>query len=68
MQTAEYRFVRFRKQWDHCSHVLICMVKTIVHSLRFTLPPMVDKNVKWTNRKKFYFVKKINILLQTSKA
>ena len=26
-----------RKQWDYCCHVLICMVKTIVRSLRFTL-------------------------------
>ena len=26
-----------RKQWDYFCHVLICMVKTIVHSLHFTL-------------------------------
>ena len=58
MQTAEYRFVRFRKQWDHCSHVLICMVKTIVRSLRFTLPPMVDKNVKYADRKSSILLKK----------
>ena len=44
------------------------MVKIIVRSLRFILSQMVDKNVKYTDRKKFYFVKKINILLQTSKA
>ena len=58
MQSAEYRFVRFRKQWDHCSHVLICMVKTIVRSLRFTLPPMVDKNVKYADRKNSILLKR----------
>ena len=58
MQSAEYRFVRFRKQWDHCSHVLICMVKTIVRSLRFTLPPMVDKNVKYADRKSSILLKR----------
>lgn len=25
------------KQWDCCCHILICMVETIVRSLRFTL-------------------------------
>ena len=58
MQSAEYRFVRFRKQWDHCSHVLICMVKTVVRSLRFTLPPMVDKNVKYADRKSSILLKR----------
>ena len=28
---------RVRKKWDCCYHVLICMVKTIVRSLRFIL-------------------------------
>ena len=28
---------RVRKQWDYCCHVLICMVKTIVCRLLFTL-------------------------------
>ena len=30
-------FLRFREQWDCCCHVLSCVVKTIVRSLRFTL-------------------------------
>ena len=30
-------FTRVRKEWGYCCHVLICMVKTIVCSLRFTL-------------------------------
>ena len=34
--TADYCF-RVRKQWDYCCHVLICMVKTIVCRLCFTL-------------------------------
>ena len=58
MQSAVYRFVRFRKQWDHCSHVFICMVKTIVRSLSFTLPPMVDKNVKYADRKSSILLKR----------
>ena len=40
MQTADWLrtiVFRVRKQWDYCCHVLICMVKTIVRSLRFTL-------------------------------
>ena len=41
MQTADWLWTivfRVRKQWDYCCHVLICMVKTIVCSLRhFTL-------------------------------
>ena len=38
IQTADcLRTIVFRKQWDFCCHVLICMVKTIVCSLRFTL-------------------------------
>jgi len=40
MQTADLlRTIGFRvrKQWDHFCHVVICMVKTIVCSLRFTL-------------------------------
>ena len=28
---------RVRKQWDYCCYILICMVKTIVCSLHFTL-------------------------------
>ena len=31
-----------RKRWDFCCHVLICMVKTIVCSLRFTLTNFVS--------------------------
>ena len=40
MQTADWLrtiVFRVRKQWDYCCHVLICTVKTIVCSLRFTL-------------------------------
>ena len=40
MQTVDQlRTIVFRviKQWDCCCHALICMVKTIVRSLRFTL-------------------------------
>ena len=40
MHTADWLrtiVFRVRKQWDYCCHVLICMVKTIVRSLRFTL-------------------------------
>ena len=40
MQTVDQlRTIVFRviKQWDYCCHALICVVKTIVHSLRFTL-------------------------------
>ena len=41
MQTADWLWTivfRVRKQWDYCCHVLICMVKTIVCSLRhFTI-------------------------------
>ena len=40
MQTADWLrtiVFRVRKQWDYCCHVLICRVKTIVCSLRFTL-------------------------------
>ena len=40
MQTVDQlRIIVFRviKQWDYCCHALICMVKTIVRSLRFTL-------------------------------
>ena len=32
---------RVRKQWDYHCHTLICMVKTIVHSLHFTLTTTV---------------------------
>ena len=36
--TAEYCFQGLEnQQWDYCCHVLICMVKTMVRSLRFTL-------------------------------
>ena len=28
---------RVRKQWHYCCHIVICMVKTIVRSLRFAL-------------------------------
>ena len=40
MQPADFLWTivfRVRKQWDNCCHILICMVKTIVHSLHFTL-------------------------------
>ena len=40
MQTVDWLWTivfRVRKQWDHCCHKLICMVKSIVHSLHFTL-------------------------------
>ena len=40
MQTADWLrtiVFRVRKQRDYCCHVLICMVKTIVRSLRFFL-------------------------------
>ena len=40
MQAADWLrtiVFRVRKQWDYCCHVLICTVKTIVCSLRFTL-------------------------------
>ena len=40
MQTADWLrtiVFRVRKQWDYFCHVLICMVKTIVRSLYFTL-------------------------------
>ena len=36
---------RVRKQWDYCCHVLICMVKTIVCSLRFTLTDSGDSQI-----------------------
>ena len=47
MQTADWLrtiVFRVRKQCEYCCHVLICMVKTIVRSLRFTLTvfPIVD--------------------------
>ena len=35
---------RVRKQWDYCCQVLICMVKTTVHSLHFT--PTAQQNMK----------------------
>ena len=44
MQTADWLrtiVFRVRKQWDYCCHVLICMVKTIVRSLRFTLTGLI---------------------------
>ena len=44
MQTADWLrtiVFRVRKQWDYCCHVLICMVKTIVRSLRFTLTALI---------------------------
>ena len=34
LQTTVFRV---RKQWDYCCNVLICVVKTIVCSLHFTL-------------------------------
>ena len=40
MQTADWLrtiVFRVRKQWPYCCHVLICIVKTIVRSLHFTL-------------------------------
>ena len=37
-------FTRVRKQWGYCCHVLICMVKTIVCSLRFTLTDVLLEN------------------------
>ena len=40
MQTVDWLWTiasRVRKQWYHSCHVLICMVKTIVCSLHFTL-------------------------------
>ena len=40
MKTADWLLTivfRVRKQWHYCCHVLICRVKTIVRSLRFTL-------------------------------
>ena len=37
-----------RKRWDFCCHVLICMVKTIVCSLRFTLTNFVSQQQKNT--------------------
>ena len=40
MQTVHFLrtiFFKVRKQWDYCCHVLICMVKTIVRRLCFTL-------------------------------
>ena len=40
MQTVDWLrtiVFRVRKQWDYRSHVLICMVKTIVRRLCFTL-------------------------------
>ena len=40
MQTVDWLWTivfRVRKQWYHSCHVLICMVKTILCSLRFTL-------------------------------
>ena len=45
MQTADGLqtiVFKVRKQWDYCSHVLISMVKTIVHSLHFTLTIYVN--------------------------
>ena len=38
-------FTRVRKQWGYCCHVLICMVKAIVCSLRFTLTDVFFR--KW---------------------
>jgi len=37
-------FTRVRKQWGYCCHVLICMVKAIVCSLRFTLTDVFLEN------------------------
>ena len=40
MQTADWLqtiVYRVRKQWHYCCHELICMVKTITCSPRFTL-------------------------------
>ena len=37
-------FTRVRKQWGYCCHVLICVVKTIVCSLRFTLTNVLLEN------------------------
>ena len=39
-----------RKQWDYCYHILICQVKTIICSLRFTLT-----DLKMVNSKKCWF-------------
>ena len=62
MQTADWLrtiVFRVRKQWDYCCHVLICMVKTIVRSLRFTLTDLfidqapvvqtLDSTIQWIN-------------------
>ena len=43
---AEYCFQGLKnQQWDYCCHVLICMVKTMVRSLRFTLTDFKSANV-----------------------
>ena len=44
--TAEYCFQGLEnRQWDYCCHILICMVRTMVRSLRFTLPDFKSANV-----------------------
>ena len=50
---------RVRKQWDYCCHILICMVKTIVCSLQFTLTTLSLCMHMWLiNRAPSNFAKK----------
>ena len=50
---------RVRKQWDYCCHILICMVKTIVCSLRFTLTTLsLCMRMSLINRAPSNFAKK----------
>ena len=47
MQTADWLWTtvfRVRIQWDYCCFVLICMVKTVVRSLRSTLTALPSDN------------------------
>ena len=62
MQTVDCLWTivfRVRKQWNYCCHILICMVKTIVCSLRFTLTALsLCMHMSLINRAPSNFAKK----------